>query len=251
MSWIESASPSFACRHSSLHAADAARVLALLESTRSRLSEVLPQSDHEPTIVLHDSPHALALANPMLPLVWKMTARPARRYVAGWTKPGEVHVLSPSALRERASRVSGSFEMLALAPATLYVRRAIMDHNRDLRNAHGPVAIWRQISWAWLLEGASRWLSRESAYGRLVLGRFLLSGHRPHFPPSVREAPLVAASLFELLAEMEGKAGIARLISRLHSEGWRSALQGAFAGRDLGLIENEWRSRLMVLEQAS
>jgi hypothetical protein len=249
MSWTESASPSFACRHSSARAADAARVLALLEGTRERLREALPKLDHEPTIVLHDSRHALALSNPLMTLNWSLAGRPARRYIAGWTRHGEVHVLSPGALRARASRVSGSFEMLALAPATLYVRRVIIESNRDLRHARGPVAMWQQLRWAWLLEGASRWLSGESGYSRAVVVDYLRSGRRPHFPPSAREAPLLAPSLAELLAETDGDRGIARLVSRLHSGGAGAALQSAFSGRSLAAIEGEWRSRLRQLEQ--
>jgi hypothetical protein len=97
-------------------------VLALLERTRERLAPQFPQLTGALTVVLHDSPHALVLSNPLMPALWTITARPARRYIAGWVGRHELHVLSPRALRERASGVSGSFEMLALAPATLYAR---------------------------------------------------------------------------------------------------------------------------------
>lgn len=249
MPWTESASPSFACRHSSAIAPDAARVLALLERTRERLREALPKLEHEPAIILHDSPHALLLANPLMAARWGLAARPARRYIAGWTRPGEVHVLSPAALRERASRVTGSFEMLALAPATLYVRSVIVETNRDLMNARGPAALWKEHRWAWLLEGASRWFSGESGYSKLVVANYLHSSGRQHFPPSPREAPLLAPSLAELLAEMEGDRGLVRLVSRLHSGGPDAALQAAFAGLSLAGIENEWRDRLRRLAQ--
>jgi hypothetical protein len=139
--------------------------------------------------------------------------------------------------------------MLALAPATLYVRRVIIESNRDLKNARGPALLWREQRWAWLLEGASRWFSGESGYSNPVVAAYLRSGHRPHFPPSAREAPLLAASLAELLAEKEGDRGLVRLVSRLHSDGAHAALQIAFAGTTLAGIENEWRSRLRELEQ--
>ena len=208
MSWTESASTSFACRHSSARAADAARVLALLERTRERLAAHFPQLATELTVVLHDSPHALALSNPLMPALWGLTAKPARRYVAGWAGRHELHVLSPRALRERASGVSGSFEMLALAPASLYARRVIVETNRELQQARLPGRSWAELRWAWLLEGAARWLSGESgARTQRSSAKYMRTGHRPRFPPSARDAPLLAATLIELLAEQEGARG--------------------------------------------
>jgi hypothetical protein len=244
MPWTESASSSFICRHSSTHPKDAARVLALLERTRERLNGVLPSLDHEPAIVLHDTPHALVASNPLMPAVWAATARPARRYVTGWQNPRELHVLSGQALRERAASVSGSYEMLALSPASLYAKRVIAASNRDLREARLGGRIWHGLRWAWLLEGASRWLSGESGYGRSVAGGYLRGGHRPHFPPGPRDAPLLAPSLIELLVEQHGERALASLVSRLHSDGAEVALSGAFSGQAIGTVENEWRSRL-------
>ena len=99
MAWAESTSPSFACRHSSARSADAARVLRLLERTRERLIEHYPDPGAGLTVVLHDSPQALVLSNPLMPLVWGLTARRARRYVTGWAGRHELHVLAPRALR--------------------------------------------------------------------------------------------------------------------------------------------------------
>ena len=78
-------------------------MLRLLERTRERLIEHFPQPAAELTVVLHDSPQALVLSNPLMPLIWGLTAEPARRYVTGWAGRHELHVLSPRALRERAS----------------------------------------------------------------------------------------------------------------------------------------------------
>lgn len=247
MSWTESTSTSFQCRHSSGCAEDAARVLALLERTRDRLSSVLPPLEREPTIVLHDTPHALVLSNPLMPALWAATCPPARRYVAGWSGSRELHVLAPSALRDRASRVTGSFEMLALAPASLYARRVVSAANRELRDARAAGSIWHNLRWSWLFEGCSRWLSGESGYSQNVVGGYLRAGHRPHFPPSMREAPLLASSLIELVAERHEQRGVVRLASRLHSGGVDAALASAFPGQALGTIENEWRSRLRRL----
>jgi hypothetical protein len=247
MAWSESSSASFACRHSSERAADAARVLRLLERTRTRLSEYFPAVESEITVVLHDSPHALVLSNPLLPAIWGLSSRQARRYVTGWAGRHELHVLSPRALRERASRVSGSYEMLALAPASLYARRVIVGSNRELQSARLPARSWAELRWAWLVEGVSRWLSGESGHSRSVVGQYMRSGRRPHFPPGPRDAPLLAAPLIELLAEQEGEVGAVRLAGRLHTGGSDAALLHAFHGQGLSSIESEWRSRLRRL----
>ena len=103
-------------------------------------------------------------------------------------------MLSPHALSERASGVSGSFEMLALAPASLYARRVIIESNRELRSARALSRGWQELRWAWLVDGAARWFSGESGYSRSVLGRYLRAGHRPHFPPRAHDAPLLGAT---------------------------------------------------------
>jgi hypothetical protein len=247
MAWTESTSASFACRHSSERAADAARVLRLLERTRERLLEHFPNVDAELTVILHDSPHALLLSNPLLPAIYGLTSRPARRYVTGWAGLHELHVLSPRALRERASSVSGSFEMLALTPASLYAKHVVVTANRELQSARLPARSWAELRWAWLVEGASRWFSGESGHARSVIGQYMRSGRRPHFPPGPRDAPLLAPPLIELLAEHEGPSGVARLVGRLHAGGSRAALLHAFGRQELSSIENEWRSRLRRL----
>lgn len=249
MPWTESASASFACRHSSARTGDAARVLRLLERTRERLATSFPDPASDLTVVLHDSPQALALSNPLLPAIWGLTAAPARRYVTGWAGRQELHVLSPRALRERASGVSGSFEMLALAPASLYAKRVIVGSNRELHQARLPARSWAELRWAWLVEGAARWLSGESGHARAVVGQYLRRGHRPHFPPSARDAPLLGPSLIEFLAHEQGPAAVTRLVGRLHTGGAGAALISAFPGRGLASIESEWRSRLRRLAE--
>ena len=251
MAWTESASSSFTCRHSSARATDAARVLALLERTRERLSEHFTQLGDGLTVVLHDSPQALVLSNPLLPLIWGATARPVRRYVTGWAGRHELHVLSPRALRARASTVSGSFEVLALAPASLYAKRVVVASNRELADARLPARSWAELRWAWLVEGAGRWLAGESGYSRTIVGQYLRAGHRPRFPASPRDAPLLAPTLIEMVAERHGAAAVARLVGRLHSGGSEAALLSAFPGEGLSSVEAEWRSRLRRLAEGA
>jgi len=220
----------------------------MLERTRERLAPHFPHmAGGELTVVLHDSPHALALSNPLMPALWGMTSKPARRYVAGWVGRRELHVLSPQALRDRASGVSGSFEMLALAPASLYARRVIVESNRELHSARVPSRLWMELRWSWLLEGTARWFSGETGYSRSVVGQYMRSGHRPHFAPSVRDAPLLAGSLIELVAEREGEGAVARLVRRLHTGGSHAALAAALPGRGFNGFEGDWRLRLRRL----
>jgi hypothetical protein len=247
MEWIESVSASFTCRHSSAETDDAARVLAILERTRSRLERVFPRAVDDLVVVLHGHAASLVLANPLMPLVWWSAAPAARRYVAGWAGRRELHVLAPSALRERASGADGSQQMLELAPATLYARRVILECNRDLQRAHPPARALVTLRWAWLLEGASRWFSGETARSRAAIVRRLREGGRPSFPPSPRDAPLLGGTVIDLLAREEGEAAAARFACRLHPQGPRGALTAAFGGRAIVHTEGAWRSHLSRL----
>ncbi|MCL2417858.1 MAG: hypothetical protein FWD04_01085 [Conexibacteraceae bacterium] len=222
-------------------------MLAQLERARERLAEHFQQPAGELTVVLHDTPHALALSNPLMPALWGVTSATARRYAVGWAGRSELHVLSPLALRARATRVSGSFEMLALAPASVYARRVIAESNRELQSARLPSRLWSELRWAWLLEGASRWFSGETGYSRSVVGAYMRGGRRPSFPPTVRDAPLLGGTLIEMLAEQEGATAVARLAGRLHSGGPQTALRLAFGQRPLMSVENDWRARLRRL----
>src|SRR4051794_32676114 len=112
MAWVQTGSDRFRVRHDSADAGDAREVLHSLELTRGRLEDLLPRHLEEMTVVLHGSVGSLMMTNPTLPATWLATAPAARRYVAGWVGANELHVLSPTVLRGRASNVPGSREML-------------------------------------------------------------------------------------------------------------------------------------------
>src|SRR5258708_35863937 len=104
MAWVQSASASFWARHASADAADAARVLGLLERTRSGLELLFPNgAPGELTVILHEHPASLALAMPSLVIDWALTHPAGRRYLVGWPGARELHVLAPRVLRLRAS----------------------------------------------------------------------------------------------------------------------------------------------------
>jgi hypothetical protein len=244
MAWVESVSPSFTCRHASAHLDDAARVLDSLERTRESLSRLFPRTIGELSVILHDGPTSLALSNPAMPLAWIATAPAARRYVAGWVGRDELHVLAPAVLRERASNVQGSAQMLEHAPASLYARRVIVDCNHDLHTRGAPARLTTELRWAWLFEGASRWFSGETAHARPAIARRLREGRRPSFPPGIRDATLLGGTVFDLIVREEGELAAAQFASRLHPQGPKAALAKVFDGRPLVHSEGAWRSHL-------
>jgi hypothetical protein len=250
MPWVESVSPSFRARHDSAQADAAAEVLESLERTRDRLDQRFPRTIGDLTIVLHHSSASLSLSNPLLPLVRYATAPAARRYIAGWVGKDELHVLAPDVLASRASNVSGSREMLRLAPAALYCRRVIAANNRELIQARGPARLALELRWAWLIEGAARWFAGQTEHARPAIGRRLREGGRPAFPPGMRDAALLGATVIDLLAREEGEPAAARFATRLHPQGARAALTAAFRGRSFVHTEGAWRSHLARLASA-
>lgn len=251
MAWVESVSPSFRARHESDQADDADRVLHSLELERDRLSTVFPRTVGDITIVLHRGVVSLVLTNPLLPLAWLTTAPAARRYLAGWAGASELHVLSPAALAKRASNVSGSRQMLERTPAALYARRVIAENNHDLPASLSPARVRMELRWAWLLEGSARWFAGQIEYARPAIARRLREGKRPSFPPGVRDAPLLGATVIDLLVREEGELAAAQFACRMHPQGPRAALSKAFGGRSLAHTEGTWRSHLARLAGSS
>jgi hypothetical protein len=243
-SWVESASESFECRHSSECGDDARQVLGSLQRTRERLSRWFPRTVDELTVVLHDSVASLALTNPLLPMVWMATEPGARRYVTGWVGRRELHVLAPTVLRQRASRLPGSEEMLALTPSSLYARRVIAECNHAVQHSRIRGRGMPELRWAWLLEGAARYFSGETAHARAAIGQRIREGERPAFPPSIRDAPLLGGTVIGLVVAREGEIAAAQLAARMHPRGSRAALTKAFAGRSLDAVESDWRAQL-------
>jgi hypothetical protein len=251
VAWVESASPFFRARHESDDSDDAQRVLHSLETTRERLSDLFPRPVGEVTVVLHRTTISLTLTNPLLPLAWLATAPAARRYVAGWAGAHELHVLAPAALQARASKVPGSRQMLALSAAALYTRRVVQENNRELLRSLTPARLWRELRWAWLLEGGARWFAGQTEHSRPAIARRLREGGRPSFPPGFRDAPLIGGTVIDLLAREEGEIAAAQFVSRLHPQGGRAAIAQAFRGRSFAHTEDAWRSHLARMAGAS
>jgi hypothetical protein len=180
-----------------------------------------------------------------------VTAPAARRYVAGWAGPQELHVLTPAALNGRASNVTGSRQMLDRTAACLYARRVIAENNPDLAKVMGLIRYQRAVRWAWLLEGSARWFGGQTRHARPAIARRLREGRRPSFPPGLRDAPLLGGTVIDLLVHETGERAAARFCCRLHPQGPRAALTKAFGGRALVHTEGAWRAHLAQLASAT
>lgn len=246
--WVESSSNHFVARHAERDDDDVGAVLDLLEDTRERLGAVfgaLPAG--EVTVVLHTSRAELDLAQPLLPIVRRLTTPAARRYVTGWTSRTALHTLSPRMLAERAANVEGSREMLSLTPAALYVQAVVAQCNRALPPPWSPRATWRAAHWAWLIAGAGQWFSGQTAHARPAIARRLREGARPDFPPSLRDAALLGGTVIDLIVREEGVQRAVDLVCSLPPGGPREALVAVFGGRAMVHSEGTWRAHLARL----
>jgi hypothetical protein len=241
--WVESRSPCFTARHDAADTDDATSVLELLEGTRERLSQVFERVPGEVAVVMHDSTLQLALARPLLPAVWLLTAPAARRYLAGGASTTELHVLRPRRLAQRASNVAGSLEMLMLSPAALYAQLVVALNNPGLPPPLRPARLAHYARWAWLTAGAAQYFSGQTAYARSPIARRLREGRRPAFPPAPRDATLLGGSVLDLLADEQSEESAVAFASRLAPGGPQAALRRAF-GRPLAEIDARWREHL-------
>jgi hypothetical protein len=250
VTWAETASESFTARFDERDAGDTERVLAQLEYTRARLEPLFGVRLPELAVVVHPSAAQLFVAQPWLFAQRRLTAPAGRRYLVGWAAAEELDVLSPRVLAQRASNVPGSLELIMLAPSALLARRIVMDTHPDLRPPITPRKFGRWLRAAWLIEGAAQYFSGQTRHARPVVRTRLAEGGKPDFPPSVRDAPVLAGTVFELLAREEGEKACVELASGPHPEGARAALEQAFHGRPFRHTEDAWRHHLSKLGSA-
>ncbi|MEA2193928.1 MAG: hypothetical protein QOG42_362 [Solirubrobacteraceae bacterium] len=245
--WVESSSSNFVARHEERDEGDVGAVLGLLEDTRERLEGVFGTLPGEVTVILHASRTELDLAQPLLPIVRRLTTPAARRYVAGWAGGSGLHVLAPRLLAERAANVEGSREMLLLTPAALYVQLVVARCNPALPPPWSPRSSLRAREWAWLIAGAGQWFSGQTAHARPAIARRLREGTRPDFPPSLRDATLLGGTVIDLIAREEGVERAVDLMCSLPPGGSREALVAVFGGRAMVHSEGTWRAHLARL----
>ena len=243
MAWTETQSRSFAARHEEEDTEDVEALLDTLEDFRSELAERFEKLPGEITVIVHDGPFQLTLAQPWLPLARAFAAPAARRYFAGWFSSHEIHVLSAAELAARASGVAGSREALRLTPLREYAHLVIGANNPGLPPPFTPRSFARYVRWAWLCEGAAGFFSWQVDHLRPAIARRLREGSRPAFPPSARDASLLGGTVFTLLDETVGEHACVELASTLPQEGARVAIERAF-GRPFVEVEHAWRQHL-------
>jgi hypothetical protein len=241
--WTETQSRSFSARHEEGDTGEVEALLDTLEDFRSELAERFENLPEDVALIVHDRPYQLTLAQPWLPLARMAAAPAARRYLAGWYSRHEIHVLSASALEERASNVAGSREALRLTPLREYTHLVVAANNPGLPPPFTPASFRRYLRWAWLAEGAASFFSWQVDHLRPAIARRLREGARPSFPPSGRDALLLGGTVFSLLDETAGEPACVELASQLHPGGPRAAVEKAFA-RPFLEVEHAWRELL-------
>ena len=240
MAWVETASPSFTARHDSAQADDAEAVLDALETHRARLRELYSRLPENVTVVLHDSSLQLALARPYLPIARRLASPAARRYMAGWFAPSEVHVLAPECLRALAGGPD-SLEALMLTPQRVYTMLVAGNDNPLLPPPVRPRTLAGMLRAPWLLEGIAQFLSGQVPLLRPAISIRMREGP-VRFPPSRRDSPLVAGVLFDLLARERGERACLRL-ARQPANDPVQALHSAFGASPPELV-SMWRAHL-------
>lgn len=240
MSWVETTSLSFTARHESTQAEEAAAVLEDLEEHRNNLERLFPRLPENVTVILHDSPLQLWLAHPLLLMSRMLARRSARRYVSSSYREGEVHTLSSPMLRSLAAGADSERAML-LSPRRGYTALVVGVNNPLLPPPSRPGAVTRSLRRAWLSHGAAQHFSGQVPLLRAAVAMRLRQGRVP-FPPGARDAPLLAGSVFDLLAREQGERAAVRLATHPYGSA-RDALEESF-GRSLSDTAHAWRTHL-------
>jgi hypothetical protein len=244
VSWVETTSLSFTARHESTQAEDAIAVLEDLEEHRTRLEQLFPRLPGNLTIILHDSTLQLWLAHPVLLMSRILARRSARRYVAAWYRADEVHSLSRPMLRALSAGPDSERAML-LSPRRGFTALVVGINNPQLPPPSRPAAIRRTLfRHAWLSQGASQYFSDQVPLLRAAIAMRLRQGRVP-FPPGARDAPLLAGSVFDLLAGERGERACVRLATHPYRN-TRDALEDSF-NRSVSDTAHAWRAHLAQL----
>ena len=210
MTWIETDSLSFTARHDDADLACAHRVLDGLEDLRLRLEDRFELVPGNVTVVLHDNPAWLSAAHPLLPAVRWASAPAARRYLAGWPMAGEIHALNDTWM-ERRSAGEDSLRALRGTADRMYCQIVLAANNPALPPMWTPKRFLGYLRWAWLIEGAAQYFAAQTGLFRAAVITRLREGDRPGFPPSRRDALILAGPSSTCSRDMRG---------RTHASGW-------------------------------
>jgi hypothetical protein len=242
MPWTQTESLSFVARHEEGDEECAERTLDALEDLRLKLEDRLEEAPGEVTIVIHPSAGWLAAAHPFLPLARLAAAPAGRRYLAGWVREHEVHVLNDASIERRAAG-EDSLRALRGTSGRLYAQLTLAANNERMPPPWGPLRFARYLRWAWLIEGGAQHFAGQVALYRAAVSRRLAEGGRPGFPPGPRDAVILGGTVFDLLDRRVGRHACDLLVSRLRKDGPARALEVAF-GAPIDEIEQDWHRHL-------
>ena len=222
MPWVETHSLSFTARHDSGDSTFAEGTLDRMEELRLRLEDRFAVVPGEITVVVHTNPALLAMAHPFLPAARWSAAPAGRRYLAGWAMSSELHVLNDLHMERRAAG-DDSREALRGTAERLYAQLVIASNNPDLPPSWTPRRFARYLRWAWLVEGAAQYFSRQ-----------------------VGDAVILGGTIFDLLEIERGPEACERLAMELLPGGSDPTLEAAFDARASD-IEGAWRDHLRAI----
>lgn len=242
MSWVETESLSFVARHDDADTACAQRTLDQLETLRLSLEERFEQAPAEVAVIIHTSSAWLSVAHPYLPLTRAVATPAARRYLAGWTAKGELHLLNDRRLEKRAAG-DDSRQALRRTAERLYAQMVVAENNAALPPPWYPPRFSRYVRWAWLVEGAGQYFAGQVPLFRAAVISRLREGRAASFPPGARDAAILGGTIFDLLEQRAGGRACELLVSRLRKAGAEANLEFAF-DEPFADIERAWRAYL-------
>jgi hypothetical protein len=242
MSWVETESLSFVARHEEADTAGAQRTLDQLETLRLTLEDRFERVPEEVAVVIHTSSAWLSVAHPYLQVTRAMASPASRRYLAGWTARGEIHLLNDRRLDSRAAG-DDSKQALRRTAERLYAQMVVAANNDALPPPWYPPHLTRYLRWAWLVEGAGQYFAGQVPLFRAAVISRLKERRPAAFPPSTRDAAILGGTVFDLLEQRAGPRACELLVSRLRKAGAEANLEFAF-DEPLDEIRRAWRSHL-------
>jgi hypothetical protein len=133
---------------------------------------------------------------------------------------------------------------MLLSPRRGFTALVVGENHPLLPPPSRPGPVGRALRHAWLLQGSSQHFSGQVPLLRAAIAMRLRQGRVP-FPPGVRDAPLLAGSVFDLLAGERGERACVRLATHPYRS-TRDALEEAF-DRSLSDTATVWRAHLARL----
>jgi hypothetical protein len=144
---------------------------------------------------------------------------------------------------ERRAGGADSREALRGTAERLYAQLVIAANNQALPPSWTPRRFVRYLRWAWLVEGAAQYFSRQVGFYRPAVIRRLRESARPSFPPSRRDAVILGGTIFDLLEAERGPDACERLALELRPGGAVPTIEEAFGAR-FREVEDVWRAYL-------